>query len=140
VLRLTCDTNILISALNFPGNPRRILNMAEAGSVRLVISDAIYIEVASVLRRKKFGWPEGEIERALREISRFAEHVEPAQTVTIIEDDLADNRILECAAAGQSDYLVSGDKHLLKLGQYMQIPVIKPADFLMLPEVQSIIR
>jgi uncharacterized protein len=55
VLRVTCDTNVIISALNFPGNPARILDMAEAGTIRLAVSDAILNEVERVLRRPKFG-------------------------------------------------------------------------------------
>jgi hypothetical protein len=29
VLRITADTNIIISALNFPGNPARILDQGQ---------------------------------------------------------------------------------------------------------------
>jgi putative PIN family toxin of toxin-antitoxin system len=56
VLRVTCDTNVIISGLNFSGNPRRILQMAEDGLIQLAVSDAILDEVVKVLRREKFGW------------------------------------------------------------------------------------
>jgi len=39
-----------------------------------------------------------------------------------------DNRIIECAAASGSEYLVSGDKHLLKIGQWQGVSIIPPAD------------
>jgi predicted nucleic acid-binding protein len=39
VLRVTADTNIFISRLNFAGIPRRILNLAESGAIRLAVSD-----------------------------------------------------------------------------------------------------
>ncbi len=74
MLRVTADTNLIISGLNFSGNPRRILNLAESGVIRLAVSEAILSEVERVLRRDKFGWPENEIERAVRQISRFAQH------------------------------------------------------------------
>jgi predicted nucleic acid-binding protein len=41
VLRATVDTNIIISGLNFNGNPRRILEMAEDRQIQLCISDHI---------------------------------------------------------------------------------------------------
>ena len=61
--------------------------------------------------------------------TRFTEHVEPKQRIDAVKDP-TDNRILECAAASGSDYLVSGDKHLLKLGQYQGIKIVSPADFI----------
>ncbi len=134
VLRVTADTNVIISGLNFSGNPRRILNLAEDGVIHLAVSDAILNEVASVLRREKFGWPEAEIEWAFNQISRFAEHVEPKQRIDVITEDPTDNRILECAAASRSEYLVTGDNHLLKLGKFAGMKIVKPSDFL---EIQS---
>ena len=129
MLRITADTNIIISALNFSGNPARILDMAEAGDIRLAISDDILSEVERVLLRPKFGWTQERIDAAVLDISGFIEHVEPTQRIDVITEDPTDNRILECAAASGSEYLVSGDKHLLKLGQYRGIKIITPADF-----------
>ena len=134
MLRVTADTNVIVSGLNFSGNPRRILQMAEDGVIQLAISDAILDEVVKVLRREKFGWEEEEIRRSLRQISRFAEHVEPKQRIDVVTEDPSDNRILECAAASGSKYLVSGDKHLLKVGQYRGIKIVTLAEFV---EIQA---
>ena len=130
MLRVTADTNVIISGLNFSGNPRHVLEMAEDGAIHLAVSDAILDEVERVLRRDKFGWPKEEIDKAIRQITRFTEHVEPKQRIDAVKEDPTDNRILECAAASGSDYLVSGDKHLLKLGQYQGIKIVLPADFI----------
>jgi putative PIN family toxin of toxin-antitoxin system len=130
VLRVTADTNILISGLNFAGVPRQILGLAESGLIHLAVSDDILDEVTRVLRREKFGWPEAEIDRALTQILRFAEHVEPKQRIDAITEDPTDNRIIECAAASRSEYLVTGDNHLLKLRQFGGTQIIKAADFL----------
>jgi len=94
------------------------------------VSDDILDEVTRVLRREKFGWPEAEIDRALTQILRFAEHVEPKQRIDAITEDPTDNRIIECAAASRSEYLVTGDNHLLKLRQFGGTLIIKAADFL----------
>jgi putative PIN family toxin of toxin-antitoxin system len=134
VLRITCDTNVIISALNFLGNPSRILDMAADGLIRLAVSDDILNEVERVLRRPKFGWSQDRIDAAVREISGFTEHVEPTQRLDVVTVDPTDNRILECATASGSEYLVSGDKHLLRVGQYRGIKIVPPADFL---EIQA---
>ncbi len=134
MLRITCDTNVIISALNFLGNPSRILDMAADGLIRLAVSDDILNEVERVLRRPKFGWSQDRIDAAVREISGFTEHVEPTQRLDVVTVDPTDNRILECATASGSEYLVSGDKHLLRVGQYRGIKIVPPADFL---EIQA---
>ena len=129
--RVTADTNIYISALNFAGKPERFLRLAEAGAIQLVISDDIMAEVAKVLRGDKFAWPEPEIEKALRQLSRFTERVQPTQRLDVIKSDPPDNRILECAEAGKVDYIVTGEKrHILPLGSHAGIPIVKLADFM----------
>jgi putative PIN family toxin of toxin-antitoxin system len=130
VLRVTADTNIFISGLNFVGIPRQILNLSEAGAIHLSVSGDILDEVARVLQRERFGWPEAEINRAIRQISRFAERVEPVERIEVITEDPTDNRILECAVASRSEYLVTGDRHLLKLGQFAGTKIVKAADLL----------
>lgn len=130
MLRVTCDTNVIISALNFSGNPARILDMAADGAIRLAVSDDILSEVERVLRRPKFGWPQERIDNAIREISVFTEHVEPKQRIDIVTEDPTDNRILDCATASSSEYLVSGDKHLLKVGKYQGVKIVPPAEFI----------
>ena len=48
MLRVTADTNVIISGLNFSGNPRHVLEMAEDGAIHLAVSDAILDEVERV--------------------------------------------------------------------------------------------
>jgi putative PIN family toxin of toxin-antitoxin system len=126
---VTLDSNIYISALNFGGPCLRILNMARDGLIRLDLSNAILEEVGGVLR-DKFHWPEDDIELAQREIASFASKVSPQETLLVVPGDDDDNRIAECAAAARSDYIVTGDKHLLRMGSYRGTRIIKPAEFL----------
>ena len=66
MLRITSDTNVIVSALNFPGNPWRILDLAERGEIRLALSND---EVNRVLLRPKFGWSQDRVDAALRQIA-----------------------------------------------------------------------
>jgi predicted nucleic acid-binding protein len=75
------------------------------------------------------------VDAAIRQIAGFAEHVEPKQRIDMIVYDPTDNRILECAVTSGSDYLVSGDHPLLKVGQYQGCKIVTPAEFL---EIQSL--
>jgi uncharacterized protein len=56
--------------------------------------------------------------------------VVPTQQLSVITEDPTDNRILECAVAGKSEYLVTRDNHLLKLKIFSGTQIVKVADFL----------
>ena len=130
---VTADTNIYISALNFGGPPDKLLDLARAGEIKLSISDAIMDELIRVLQ-EKFRWSDEAVALVRERIGDFTEHVEPKQRIDIVREDPTDDRILECAVAGASDYIVTGDKHLLKLGKFVGSQIMKPADFLRVRE------
>ena len=106
MLRVTGDANIIISCLNFSGNPRRFLAAAEAGVFQLCVSPEILAEAFDVLQRKKIGWTASEAKEAIDWISQISNNVVPTEPVDIVEEDPSDNRILECAAAGSCDYII----------------------------------
>lgn len=64
----------------------------------------------------------------------FAQYVVDPDAVDVITADPDDNRILEAAAG--SDYIVSGDHHLLDLGRFRNIPVVRVAEFIEMFERQ----
>ena len=49
MLRVTLDTNIYVSALEFGGVGARLLGMARAGMIGIDVSDAILDELVTVL-------------------------------------------------------------------------------------------
>lgn len=126
---VTADSNIYLSAIMFGGRPLQFLEMAIAGEIRLVISDAILQEILRVLRQK-FRQPDDRIARAEAYITGCTERVAPMQTLAVIREDPDDDRILECALASGSDAIVTGDQDLLRLGEYGGIKIVKVADFL----------
>ena len=56
--------------------------------------------------------------------------VTPDFSLAVIQDDPNDDRVLECAVAGKADYVVSGDRHLLKLGSYERITILTARQFM----------
>ena len=127
---VTADTNIYVSGYEFAGLPRRFLDLAAAGEFRLDISDAILHETLRVLR-DKFQWDASELEDVEEDIRSYTRHVTPTQPLDVIKADPSDNRLLECAVAAKSDFIVSGDAHhVLPLGSYAGIQIAKVADFL----------
>ncbi|MYB40365.1 putative toxin-antitoxin system toxin component, PIN family [Candidatus Saccharibacteria bacterium] len=128
-MRVVLDTNVVISALNFPGNERMVLELALRGRFELFLSWFILGEVSGVLTRK-FGWSQEQVIRAISVLQNAATVIEPPRLEEIIEGGHADNRILECAAAN-ADYLVTGERwHLLPLGEHRGTIIVNAPRFL----------
>ena len=130
VLRVTLDSNVYISAFRFGGKPLQIIEMARRCLITLCITQLIVTEIAGVLTQK-FGWPGERVEDVMAELLAIAVLVEPRERIDAVHADPDDNKILECAVASKSTYLVTGDKHLLSLGpSFGGIEIFTPAQFL----------
>jgi putative PIN family toxin of toxin-antitoxin system len=127
--RVVLDTNTLVSALLFGGTPRGVLNCAHRGEIQMLISPHILSELGGVLLNK-LQRPLPQVEQALRTIAALATTVHPTTTLSVIPDDDADNRIIECAVAGGAGFVVTGDHALLRLRQYEGIAVLSARQFL----------
>jgi putative PIN family toxin of toxin-antitoxin system len=127
--RITADTNVYVSALNFGGIPEEILTLARAGVLELAISDPILAEIGRVLTRK-FHWTSGPLTEALLEIAAYTVRIHPTEKLDIVIADPSDNCILECAIGASSEYIVSGDTHLLRLREHAGIPILRPSELL----------
>lgn len=141
-MRVVLDTNVVMSRYMAPrGTPARILDHWEQDTFELLVSDPILAEYERVLAypqvRRYHRMEDEQIRRAIERFRLFAVLVTPEQTVEAITDDPTDNRLLECAVAGNADVIVSGDRHLQRLGEYEGIPIITPAAFLTLLEAEQ---
>jgi putative PIN family toxin of toxin-antitoxin system len=116
-LKVVFDTNILVSALVFPGGRgeaalQRIVEERD----RLVISQPIIDELLGILSRK-FARDAEELAHVAVFLGMLGTRVKPQQRLGVVADE-PDNRILECAVAGRADAIVTGDKALLDLGEH----------------------
>src|SRR5580698_848516 len=114
-MRIVVDTNVIVSALVFGGVPREVFEAAEAGLCDFFYSADIQNETRRVLS-EKFGWDDTSLDRFLPAFWRMGTNVTVRRRVSVIKEDPDDNRILECAPAASAQIIVSGDRHLLRLG------------------------
>ncbi|MBK8336629.1 MAG: putative toxin-antitoxin system toxin component, PIN family [Sterolibacteriaceae bacterium] len=62
------------------------------------------------------------------EIRRLAVMSAPLSVPRVVANDADDDHVLACALTAQADLIVSGDKHLLGLGDnYQGIAIVTPA-------------
>lgn len=80
--------------------------------------------------RDKFQWPAFDLERTLALLRGWTTPVQPEVTVTAVQRDEADNRVLECALAYQAEYIVASDRDLRDLGEFQEIRTVTAVQFL----------
>ncbi len=104
--------------------------------MELCLSDNILAEYSRILRRPDIA---SEDARQLLSSLMSGFHTQVAESderIAAITADLSDNMFLECAVAAGADVIVSGDRHLLDLGEFRGIPIVTAAEFLQLHETQ----
>ena len=130
MLKITPDTNVLISAFITKGNEYEILRLAKLGKIKLIISPEILEEFNDVIRRPKFRFSKEQIKSFNEQILSIVEIVYPKEKLDVVKDDPDDNKILEAALTGNVDYVISGDNHLLKLKKFRNVKIVNAGRFL----------
>jgi putative PIN family toxin of toxin-antitoxin system len=131
--RVVIDTNVFISALLNPlGTPKKVINIA-VSQFTILQSEATYQELATRISKNKFDKYLEKDDRldflsSLKNRSLFVD----IWHETRVCSDLDDNKFLELAVSGMAQYIITGDKDLLILNTYQGIPIITPAEFLVI--------
>jgi len=128
-MRVVFDTNVYISALMFGGLPGALLNLAFLQSFTLIVSPALLDELCEKLKFK-FKLSAEDVALVRERLGKVAKIVYPDELLHVVKDDPDDNRVLECAIKGKANYIISGDRHLVKLGSYGGILIVNARTFL----------
>lgn len=134
-MRVLIDTNVMVSAIS-PFSPYHLIFKALQHEIfTLLISTEIYLEYLEVIevksRRENLEYLEGIILHG-----ENVELVEPSFRWNLITADEDDNKFVDCAIAGNADYLVTADKHfnILKTTPFPKITILTPEDFIKIIE------
>ena len=128
-MRVVFDTNIFVSAFATSGQQaHKAIDRVTLGRDRLLISKAIIDEVLNVLTRK-FAHDSDGVARTALLLGEMGEILATKQRLRLLKDE-PDNRILECAVAGQADLIVTGDRELLDLKQFQGIRIVSLRSYL----------
>ena len=130
MIKVVIDTNVFVSSF-FGGNPRAVIDVWTNGKATLCLSKDIVDEYIAVFERLGLD-RDREIKEILRLFAAGFQIVFCHKTphLEIIEDDPGDDKFIECAVALEAQYIISGDKHILSVQDYMGIQIMTPAQFL----------
>ena len=134
-MKVVLDTNIIISAFLWQKKSKEIFYLASRNEIKICATQETLDEFERVLRYAKFYSRLKLIDKTPEEISlEFLEIINLYQSKTfcevIIKDDPSDDIFLACALSAQASFIVSGDKHLLNLKKFQDIPILTPHQFL----------
>lgn len=135
MIRAVLDTNVLVSGLlrRHPAAPSvQLLDAWRGGDFELVLSSEILAEVERTLGKPYFRarLSDDQIERALTLLRRRSHLVPVSVDVQSVATHPEDDLILATAISGPADYLVTGDRDILDLGNFRGIEIKSPRDFL----------
>ena len=123
MVRVVLDTNVLVSALIDDGKPRQlVLELLEEHTV--ILSGQILAELADVVSRDKFTVTNSQVDRFLRSLTRMSKVVPDNIRFKVVLEDPDDDVVLNAAYAGRAEFIVTGDRHLLKLVQFRKTKIV----------------
>jgi putative PIN family toxin of toxin-antitoxin system len=128
-MRVVVDTNVLISSF-FGGNPKKVIDLWKAGDITLCLSKPIIDEYLDVLQRLK---ADPALISELLSLFAGGYHLlftGTTPSLRIVPDDPGDDKFFECAVALKASVIVTGDKAMLRVANYMGIAVASPTQFL----------
>jgi putative PIN family toxin of toxin-antitoxin system len=125
------DTNVFVSALIGSKVCKQIYELLKLDNFELVVSNDLLTEISTVLTRVKLELSKDEVEETIWHIRQKGRKVIPAEKI-LLSRDPKDNIVLECTTVVKVDFIVTGDKDLLSLKKFRNIPIITPKKFIQL--------
>lgn len=136
MIEATLDANVIASGLlgyrRETSAPGTILRLWIAQSYLLITSDHLLMEVKNTINEPYFLT---NVEPAIRTLMMTALDEQAIRTpltaqVTGVASHPEDDLVLATAVSAAADYLVTGDRQLLKVGVYEGVAIVSPRDFL----------
>lgn len=133
-IKVVLDTNVLISVLVFGGQLRPIFDLIKTQKIIPCFTKTTFLEFQTVLQYPKFKPKFAKLnlskEKIAQAIAEKSIIMSDSPTILDIISDLPDNYLLACAIAVRAFFIISGDKHLIKLKEFQGIPILTPKQFL----------
>jgi hypothetical protein len=129
-MKVVIDTNVFVSSF-FGGNPRRIIDLWKEEKITLCLSRDILDEYIEVLQRIGLR-NEDEIQELLSLFAKGFNILFTTKTpkIKVVKDDPDDDKFIECAISLKAEAIITGDKAVEAVGEYMGIKIVTPQQFL----------
>jgi len=128
-VKVVIDTSVLVSAVLKDRLPERVILWCVGNpDVTWLVSPAILAEYEGVMRRPKFALPSETLAWWLELLVSDTVLGYPENTVDFPRDR-KDAPFLECAQAGQADYLLTGDGDFAEASSLVSAKIVNVREF-----------
>lgn len=134
MIRVVFDTNIIVSAFLWGGQPRRALERSLQASAVIIGTEVMLLELERTLQKPKLAQyvaysqkTAGALVESYRQLIVISEEIEISKDVIRDPQDVI---VLSAAKGGRASHIVTGDKDLLVLNPYQGIAIMRPADYI----------
>jgi putative PIN family toxin of toxin-antitoxin system len=133
-VRIVIDTNIWVSGLLWQGDAWKLLTLADEGHLEICIAYPMLLELEEVLAYDRLQNRLATLQETPAQLAAYALSISSLFNISrsgppIVNEDPDDDIFLLCAVAAEASFVVTNDKHLLALGSYEGIPIVKIEDF-----------
>jgi uncharacterized protein len=128
-VRVVLDTNVIVSGIFWNGVPYKILEYWVHDKYQVLITSSILLEYEATLNRISKGKKDDLINSWILFIAENGIMINAKKNFNLSADP-DDNKFIDCAVAGDAQYIVSGDSHLLDVKNVLNVKIIKPSTFL----------
>lgn len=126
-MKVVLDSNVVIAAFATRGICDLIFEYCLTEH-RIILSEFILKEVKANLR-KKLRLPKANIKEIISFLKSNCDIYSPPKLDIRICRDPDDDQILSLAYFSNAEFMITGDKDLLDLGSFKNIPILTPRDF-----------
>ena len=130
-MKVVLDTNVLLVSIAKKSPYRLIFDSLLTKQFDLIISNDILSEYTEIIAQKANAMVATNISEMLLALSNVQKQ-DVFYKWNLIDADKDDNKFVDCAIAGNADYLVSNDKHFncLKTIEFPKLSLLNIDDFM----------
>ena len=128
-IKVIIDTNVWISFL-IGKKLHSIIDYISNGDLKIIISNELIQEIIEVTSRPKLKkyFPSNKVFELIKLLEAICESIEIASIYHQCNDP-KDNFLLDMIGYSEADFLVTGDKELLKLNPFLTANILSPQQF-----------
>ena len=134
--KVVLDSTVLVSAfLAKTGVSAELLHKAKDGGFDMCLAEEILEEVQRALLqyqkiRKRYHYSDQTVIQFVQNLRIVAHLITELPSIEVVNSDPNDNMVVACALKARADYIVTRDNDLLSLGNYEDIKVVTPENFM----------
>ena len=127
--KVVLDTNVMVSGIFWTGTPSKIIHLWLEDNFEIMITVEILAEYTRIMKELNKKYKLDIVDQILEKILDHADMIHAPRFPSQQCEDPDDDRLLECAYHGKADFLVSGDKLLLKMNPFHKVKILTPGEF-----------